>query len=374
MSKLNLSEAAAQILQTSVNNSHKDKFGPGYRQSVKTPGQSEVMDIDTAGYKSTDNNYDFTKGVPTATPPGQTPPTGSEPMKKLKPQPQETEGRKDIASSPEDLDPESKEEISDRKSSKKAKAATEPKPKSCTSNCKEDIDAMLAGESLSEEFKERASMIFEAAVNAKVEERLSEIEDQYIQESLEVVEAYKEGLSNKLDSYLDYVVESWMEENKLAVEMGLKTQIAEDFMEALRNVFVEHYIDIPEEKVNVVEELIVKVENLEEQVNSEILKNIELKKIISEQKKIDAINGICEGLTLSQAEKLKSIAKSIEFNSENEFNSKLMEIKESYYPTNMTKQSYDTLNEEIKVEDTAEVVVDPLIASYVSKIAKLSKF
>lgn len=372
MSKLKLSEAAADILQKSVSSGHKDEFGPGFKPSVKTPGQSNPIDLGSAGKSSDDDNYDFTKGVPSATPPGTKPEVGSEPMKKLKSQPQETDGRKDL--SPEEETESSDEEIRDRKGKKvKQTMSANPKAITCAEDSIEDIEAMLSGENLSEEFKQKASMIFEAAVNARVEEYAKSLEEKYIQESLEVMEDYKDELSDKLDSYLDYVVENWMEENKLAIETGLKTQIAEDFIDSLRNVFMEHYIDIPEEKVNIVEELVSKVEDLEDQVNNEILRNIELKKSISEHKKQEVINSICEGLTLSQAEKVRSIAKSIEFTSDEDFKQKLSDVKESYYP-NVIKPTSSSLNEEIEIPEQTEVVSDPFIAAYVSKISKLTKF
>jgi len=436
MSKLNLSEAAAEILKGSVGSAPRAAFGDGYKPNVKAPQQAE-LEIGTAGHKTTDNNYDATKGVPTATPPGAKPPVGSEPMKKLGTQPQQTAGRKDLSGSPEgsetpeetkvnrgkgpmpkqtfsanpgaskpccvegeeeeEWDDEEYEEASEEEVMEDLESmdeetfvekygmgkedavcqmsGEETKSSKSKKKMKEDIDAMLYGENLSEDFKVKATMIFEAAVEARVEEIAAELEERYTQEFEETLEVVKEDFADKLDSYLDYVVENWMEENKLAIEKGLRTEIVEDFIGALRNVFVEHYIDIPEESVDVVEELVSKVEDLEEQVNQQILKNIDLKKSISEQKKLEAIHGICEGLTLSQAEKIKSIAKSVDFVSEEDFNEKLETIKESYFPNTVKQATYDSLNESVELdEDYTTKVVDPLIASYVNKITKLTKF
>jgi hypothetical protein len=435
MSKLNLSEAAAEILKGSASSAPRAAFGDGYKPSVTAPQQATVG-IGTAGHKTTDSNYDATRGVPTATPPGAKPPVGSEPMKKLSSQPQEkgvlnqpegTETSDEAkvnrkkgpmpkqtfsanpgASKPccdegeeeeewddeEEYEEASEEEVMEDlelmdeetfvekygmgKEDAVCQMSGEEKPKVSSKSkekMKEDIDAMLYGENLSEDFKVKATMIFEAAVEARVEEIAAELEERFTQEFEETLDVVKEDFAGKLDSYLDYVVENWMEENKLAIEKGLRTEIVEDFIGALRNVFVEHYIDIPEESVDVVEELVSKVEDLEEQVNQQILKNIDLKKSISEQKKLEAIHGICEGLTLSQAEKIKSIAKSVDFVSEEDFNEKLETIKESYFPNTVKQATYDSLNESVELdEDYTTKVVDPLIASYVNKITKLTKF
>jgi hypothetical protein len=240
---------------------------------------------------------------------------------------------------------------------------------------KEDIEAMLSGENLSEEFKGKASMIFEAAVNSRVEMIAEELEEKFTEQFEETVELVKEDFAEKLDSYLDYVVENWMEENTLAVEKGLRSEIVEDFIGALKNVFVEHYIDIPEDRVDVVEELVSKVEELEDTVNEHIEKNIELKKKLYEHEKQEAIHAVCEGLTLSQAEKIKSLAKSVEFVSEEDFSDKLETIKESYFPTTIKSASPDALNETVEFdEDATTKVVDPVIEAYVNKIGKLYKF
>jgi len=259
-----------------------------------------------------------------------------------------------------------------QRSFKAARAAHEARK---DKSMKEDVDAMLSGENLSEEFKEKASMIFEAAVNSRVEIVAEEMEQAFIEQFNEAVEEVKEDFAGKLDSYLDYVVENWMEENKLSIEKGLRSEIVEDFIGALKNVFEEHYIDIPEEKVDVVEELVSKVEELEDTVNEHIERNIELKKRLYEHERLEAVNSVCEGLTLSQAEKIKSLAKSVEFVSEEDFAEKLETIKESYFPSYIKSASIEDLNEPVELdEDATTKVVDPLIEQYASKISKLTKF
>jgi AcrR family transcriptional regulator len=264
------------------------------------------------------------------------------------------------------------DEDEDEEENKKAKKAKKDEMKM---KVKEDVDAMLSGENLSEEFKEKASMIFEAAVEARVEEIASELEEKYIAEFEETLEVVKEDFASKLDSYLDYVVENWMAENELAIEKGLRSEIVEDFIGALKNVFVEHYIDIPEDKVDIVEQLADRVEELEDQINEQHLKNIDLKKSLSEHRKEEVVHLACEGLTLSQAEKVRALAKNVEFVSEEDFSEKLVSIKESYFPTEIRTASTDSLNDMIEIdEDNTTKVVDPLIESYVNKITRLAKF
>lgn len=262
------------------------------------------------------------------------------------------------------------EEASEDDEEEKAKMSAKNKEK-----MKEDIDAMLAGENLSEEFKEKATTIFEAAVQSRVDEVAAELEEQFTKEFESALESVKEDFSSKLDSYLDYVVENWMEENKLAIEKGLRTEIAEDFIGALRNVFVEHYIDIPNEKEDIVEGLVQKVEDLETKIDEEISKNINLKQQIAEHKKVDIIHSVCEGLTLSQVEKIKSLAENVEFVSEEDFGRKLAVIKESYFPANIVAAKSDALDEFVDLdEDTSTKVVDPLIEAYAKTISKTLKF
>jgi len=242
---------------------------------------------------------------------------------------------------------------------------------------KEDMDALFSGETLSEEFKDKAAVIFEAAVQTRVDDIKVELEEEYAAEFESAVATIVEDFASKVDSYLDYVVENWMASNELAVTKGLRTEIAEDFIGALRDVFVEHYIDVPEEKVDLVEGLVEKVESLEGKLNEEIQKNVDFKHQIAEHKKLDIIHDICEGLTLSQSEKIKSLAENVEFKSNEDFANKLGIIKESYFPSNagIVPATSEALNEEIEFdEDTSTKAVDPLIDSYAKKIAQLNKF
>jgi hypothetical protein len=348
-----LSEAALEILQGNRKDkdSKQDKFGQG--EKLKDTVNKEIDDIGNAGLEK----YDVKTS--TATPPGQTPPVGAEPMKKLAPQPGDTVLKADAkvnqlpkkGVNEDEEEDETEEEVN------------------------EDIEALMAGENLSEAFKIKATAIFESAVKTKVAALAEELEAQYVAQFEEAYEEMKEDFATKVDEYLDYVVEGWMEDNKLAIEGGLRTEIAEGFMESLKGVFEEHYIDIPEDKFDVVEDLASKVEALEKQVNEEMTKNITLKQKLSEQKKVEALHAVCEGLTLSQAEKIKSIAESIEFVSEKDFAEQMEDIKESYFSTTSIKPaSIESLNDIVELqEDVKAPVVDPTIAAYASRISTLLK-
>jgi hypothetical protein len=392
--KFNLSEAAAEILNASVASAKSKQDKPAKLAGNVAYGTKEVGDIGTEVTKTTDGGPDATKGVPTATAPGATPPVGSEPMKKLKGQPAESgsaeqpegkpgrqmmqknpgatfqqyeeEDRTDeelVAEAEEKEDEGHEDEAEDKKMIKKMVKKD---------SLKEDIDAMLQGENLSEEFVKKATTIFEAAVMSRVEQIAEEVEQQ-LQEQFELaVEELKEDFATKIDDYLNYMVEEWMKENELAIESGLRAEIVEDFIGGLRNLFAEHYIDIPEEKVDVVQEMAEKVEELEAKLNEEIQKSVDYRKEINEHKKIQAIQAVCEGLTQTQVEKLKSLAEGVEFTSEEEFAEKLSTLKEAYAPVSVKVGEKSALEEGVEVpEDKAEKVsVDPLINAVVNTISK----
>lgn len=195
----------------------------------------------------------------------------------------------------------------------------------------EHVEALMSGESLSEEFKAKAATILESAVKAKIQEEMVKLEEAYEAKLLEEVEAIKEELSSSVDDYLNYVVEQWTKDNEVAIEAGLRTELTEDFMTGLRNLFAEHYIDIPEDKVSVIEEMGSKIEELEGKLNEEIERGVTLNKMLNESKTNEILTKACDGLTDTQAEKLKSLAEGIEYADSKEFEQKLGVIKESYF-------------------------------------------
>lgn len=203
----------------------------------------------------------------------------------------------------------------------------------------EDVEALFAGEELSEDFKLKAKTIFEAAVKAKVDSEIVRIEEAYAETLEEQVQSIQEELSSNVDDYLNYVVEQWVSENEVAIEAGLRSELTEEFISGLRNLFAEHYIDIPEDKVNVVEEMSAKVEELEAKLNEEIDRNVALNKVINESKQFEILVDACDGLTDTQAEKLKSLAEGIEFTSADEYAQKVSIIKESYFTTSVKSEN-----------------------------------
>ena len=203
----------------------------------------------------------------------------------------------------------------------------------------EHINALFAGEELSEEFKAKAIAIFEAAVTTTVKSELASIEEAYASTLEEQVEAIKEELSTNVDDYLNYVVENWVSENEVAIEAGLRTELTEEFISGLKNLFAENYIDIPEDKISVVEELGNKVAELEEKLNEEIERNVELTSILSESKKSEVLHTVVEGLTTTQAEKLKTLAENIEFTTLDEYTAKVSTLRESYFPATVKAQT-----------------------------------
>jgi len=235
---------------------------------------------------------------------------------------------------------------------------------------KEDLDALLGGENLSEEFVTKASTIFEAAVIARAEEVIAEAEISLQEQFESAVEEIKEDLAAKVDDYLNYMVEEWMKENALAIEKGLRAEIVEDFITGLKGLFEEHYIDIPEEKVQVVEELTSKVEELENALNEQIARGIELTKSLNEQKKIEAIYTACEGLTQTQVEKLKSLAEGVEFTTEEEFVAKVDVLKESYFRTEVKAADNSAYDEILVEEEKKPVFIDPSMEVYTKAISQ----
>ena len=195
----------------------------------------------------------------------------------------------------------------------------------------EDVNALLGGEELSEDFKEKAKTIFEAAINSKVAAVKEELKAQYQEKLAEEIEAAKESLAERVDSYLEYVADEWFEENALAVETGLKTEMTESFLEGMKGLFEEHYVSIPEEKYDVLESMVEKLDDMETKLNEQIEKNISLNGRLSEATADGILDQVSEGLAQTQKEKLASLSESVEFESEGQYREKLETLKESYF-------------------------------------------
>lgn len=236
---------------------------------------------------------------------------------------------------------------------------------------KEDIDSLFADDStISEEFKTKAATIFEARVHDRATQIEEETEAKYAGMLEEAVESIKADLTEKVDDYLSYVVEQWLAENQIAIESGLRAELTEDFIGGLKNLFTEHYIDVPAEKVDLVEELASKVEELESKLNEEIETGIQLKKSLVESKKTEIAHVVCEGLTATQAEKVKALAESVDYSTEEEYQEKLETIRENYFPSHAKKADVKDLHEQVEDGSEKQVSADPYVASVMQAISK----
>ena len=238
-------------------------------------------------------------------------------------------------------------------------------------NVEADVNALLEGEELSEDFKAKATTIFEAAIKTKIGEIKEELKGEYEKSLAEEVSAMKEVLEDRTDAYLEYIAQEWMEENALAVEHGLKTEMTDSFLKGMKSLFEDHYVTIPEEKYDVVNSMVEKLDEMEDKLNEQIQKNVALNKRLAESV-ADVIQAdVCEGLALSQKEKLASLVENVEFDSEETYREKLVTLRESYFPTNTgTRDNSETLS-----EGTAEVpqVHSNLMESYLQTMNRVSK-
>ena len=249
----------------------------------------------------------------------------------------------------------------------KAKAAIEKRLASI--NVKEDVDALVQGEDLSEEFQAKAATIFEAAVKSKIRPEVERIEEEKSQEIAEEMETFKTELAEKVDGYLDYVVTEWMKENELAIERGLKGEIAEDFIGGLKALFEEHYIDVPDEKYDILESQAQKIDELEEKLNDTIGKLTEKKQSEDSLVRESVISEVSSDLADTQKEKFASLVEDVEFTDKDTFVEKLNTLKENYFPKSVPSE---TLTEEN--EETKEIDVSGAMAAYMSAIKRQAPY
>ena len=247
-------------------------------------------------------------------------------------------------------------------------------PRATLGAVKEDIAAMFSGEDLTEEFKESASTLFEAALTARMNLETVRIEEEAAEQLAEEVETIKEEMTNKIDQYLDYVVEQWVEENKLAIETSLRSEIAENFMEGLRNLFAESYINVPDEKIDVLGELHAQIEELTAKLDESINTTLELQAVIDEATQEATFDEVSEGLAATQVEKLRTLAEGIEFNDAETYAKKLNIIKDKYFTEGKKVVSTGVVAEE--AEDLNEETAAPVpahMAHYVQSISRTVK-
>jgi hypothetical protein len=349
-----LSESAAEILKASLASAGKEP-------AAKLPGEEEDLGGATETQPEGDDlGKKASASVKQAAKPGQSG-APSEPIKKMAAE--ETEEVLDEEEVVENEVEISEEELAEAK--KKMRMDMVAKHKGSMA---EDVNALFNGESLSEEFRVKATTIFEAAVQSRVEKIVEDViaDNESILE--EAVERIKAELATQVDEYLNYVVEQWMEDNAVAIESGLRSELTEDFINGLKNLFAEHYIDLPEEKLEVAESLAERVVELEEASEARDEQFVALSKELNEAKKNEAIRKICEGLTEVQVGKMKSLAEGVEFTTEGEFNNKLAVIRENYFPSKKIVSEVK-VSEETSTEQP-EVVATGYMNHYVKAISK----
>jgi len=235
----------------------------------------------------------------------------------------------------------------------------------------DDVNALLGGEELSESFKEKAKVIFEAALKSKVVQIREAVTAEYEQQMMEEIQEIKEALAKRVDSYLEYVSEEWFTENELAIEHGLKTELTESFLSGMKGLFEEHYVTIPEDKYDVIESMVDKLDEMETKLNEQIEKNISLNKRLAESVADGILDQVSEGLAATQKEKLASLSESVEFESEEEYREKLEMLRESYFPAGKSPKAHtETLSEGV---DQSPEQVSGTMAAYLRTLQAVAK-
>ena len=243
-------------------------------------------------------------------------------------------------------------------------------------NVEEDLKALIEGEELSEEFQDKARVIFETAIKTKVEEIKEELQESYAAALVEELETIKGGLIERVDSYLEYVSDEWIQENALQVEAGLKTEMTESFLEGMKGLFEEHYVTIPEEKYDVLNSMVDKLDEMEGKLNEQIERNVALNRRLAESTADVIFADVTEGLADTQKEKLATLAENVEFESESDYREKLGTLKESYFPTKTTstpKSTSENLSEEVSTDEVASQEVNPQMQAYLGMLSRAAK-
>ena len=314
--------------------------------------KNDAEDLGAPVVKATDSNPDATKKV-----------------KKVSDQVNKDEND---GSLPNDQKPSAMKEEETEVEGEEEIAETKEETSELEIDLSDDVKALVSTDAdLSEEFKEKAATIFETAVKTRIQEQVKVLESQYEEKLSKETETVKEAMVSKVDSYLNYVVEEWMKENELAVERGIRTEIAEDFITGLKSLFKEHYIDVPEEKYNVLEDLTNQSKDLEAKLNEQIEKNVNLSKEVSEFHKKQAILEVTADLAETEKEKFVSMAENVEYDSAEKFREKLETIKESYFPKNKIEEaaSKDEVDSVAANEPAVEASSDAM-AAYTAAITK----
>ena len=239
----------------------------------------------------------------------------------------------------------------------------------------QDVQALFEGEELSEEFQSKARTIFEAAIKEKVSEIKENLQTAYEQALVEEVANVRDELTERVDAYLEYVADEWVQENQLQVESGLKTEMTESFLEGMKSLFEEHYVTVPEDKYDVLESMVDKLDEMESKLNEQIERNVALNQRLAESTSDVILADVSEGLALSQKEKLASLASNVEFESETDYRGKLEKLKESYFPTNQTTSTpsahSETISEGTEVDSPQQV--SSTMEAYMQTLSRVAK-
>ena len=237
----------------------------------------------------------------------------------------------------------------------------------------QDVQALFEGEELSEEFQSKARTIFEAAIKEKVSEIKENLQTAYEQALVEEVASVRDELTERVDAYLEYVADEWIQENQLQVESGLKTEMTESFLEGMKSLFEEHYVSVPEDKYDVLESMVDKLDEMESKLNEQIERNVALNQRLAESNSDVILADVSEGLALSQKEKLASLASNVEFESETDYREKLEKLKESYFPTNTSAPSAhsETISEGTQVDSPRQV--SSAMEAYMQTLGRVAK-
>ena len=294
----------------------------------------------------------------------------AEPMHKMAKEEEEIEG--DVVSEEETAEEETTEQevVSEEEIAKEE--TTEEVVAEDSIDIEEDVEALLKGEELSEEFQEKARTIFETAIKAKVAEMKEEVQKQYENALVEEISTIKEELTDRVDAYLEYVADEWMSDNQIAIEKGLKTEMTESFLTGMKSLFEEHYVSIPEEKYDVLSTMVEKLDEMEDKLNEQIERNIALNQRLAESVADVIFSEVCEGLALSQKDKLASLAENVEFDSEDNYREKLVTLRNSYFSesTSAQRDESDTISEQTT---EPKEPVSGLMESYLDTLNRVSK-
>ena len=262
--------------------------------------------------------------------------------------------------------------VSEEETSEEEVVSEEEQAPEAEYNIEEDVEALLAGEELSEDFQEKARTIFETAIKTKVAEVQEELKAQYETTLEEEVSVIKEELTDRVDAYLEYVAEEWIKDNQLAIEQGLKAEMTESFLTGMRSLFEDHYVTIPEEKYDATTAMVEKLDEMEDKLNEQIKSNVALNQRLAESVAEAIFSEVCEGLALSQKDKLASLAENVEFDSEDNYREKLATLRNSYFPENAGAQRDTSEN----ISESSESIAQPvtgLMESYLDTLTRVSK-